>query len=118
MANLAGFECIPLPNAAISLDYPIMGGFLGHQVQSLLNGLCCGFSPQGLFRSFQLVGVQSGGYLNKSHGAPPVGQHIGVCMTGSRQGGRSSEFWVLSAELESEETEVLSYEFWVMSWGE
>jgi hypothetical protein len=100
MANLAGLERIPLPNAAISLDHPIMGGSLGHQVQGLLNGLCCGFSSEGLFRSFQLVGVQSGGHLNKSHGAPPVRQHIGICMTGSRREVLSAAHWeVLSFEL-------------------
>src|SRR5437879_11644854 len=85
MANLAGLERIPLPNAAISLDHPIMGGFLGHHVQGLLNGLCYRFSPESLFRSFQLVGVQSGGYLNKSHGAPPVRQYTAICMTGSNR---------------------------------
>ena len=105
MANLAGLERIPLPNAAISLDHPIMGGSLGHQVQSLLNGLCDGFSPEGLFRSFQLVGVQSGGHLNKSHGAPPVRQHRDICMTGSSREilsselARKAEKEVLSAEL-------------------
>jgi hypothetical protein len=38
--------------------------------------------------------------LNKSHGAPPVRQHIGICMTGSRREVLSAAHW-----------EVLSFKF-------
>src|ERR1700675_435288 len=104
MANLVAFKGVSLPDTTISLNHPVMRYFFRHQIQGLLNRFAGGLCAKRLLGSFQLIGVQSGGHLNKSHGAPPVRQHIGFCMT------RSSREVLGSSEFKDEEGKVLSFE--------
>src|SRR5205823_2266300 len=83
MANLAVLEGIRLPDAAVSLDHPIVSGFLGHQVQCFLNGLTRGLGTERLLCPLQLVGIQPCGNLDTRHEHASCMTKYIICMTKS-----------------------------------